>query len=114
MHFRWECRTRAGSVDSGTKVRDRSSPTGIAPGEACVRFIRRHELIRLTGLSLYDLDRLERAGAFPLRRRLSAGAVGWIDAEIEEWLKSRATAATEQALATTDAISPFQSGLGRF
>jgi prophage regulatory protein len=78
-----------------------------------MRFIRRHELIRLTGLSRPTLDRLERAGSFPLRRRLSAGAVGWVDVEVEEWLKSRASRATaatddEQSRATGDAIRALQ------
>jgi prophage regulatory protein len=38
------------------------------------------------------LDRLEKAGAFPRRIRISAGRIGWIEHEIDAWLKSKAYA----------------------
>ncbi len=34
--------------------------------------------------------RLEAAGQFPLRVRLGAGRVGWIEQEVEDWLQERA------------------------
>jgi prophage regulatory protein len=46
----------------------------------------------VVGVSYTTVWRLERAGQFPKRRRLSAGAVGWVRSELEAWLESRATA----------------------
>jgi predicted DNA-binding transcriptional regulator AlpA len=58
------------------------------------RVLRARDVQRLTGLSRSTLWRMERAGAFPARRQLSARAVGWIAREIEGWLRSRAQAVT--------------------
>ncbi len=54
-----------------------------------LRFIRRREVQQLTGLSQTTLWRLEKAGTFPRRRRLSSHAVGWPLSEIEAWLSAR-------------------------
>lgn len=43
----------------------------------------------LTGLSRSTIFRLERAGLFPGRRKLSSKAVCWMSDEIEAWLASR-------------------------
>ncbi len=39
-----------------------------------------------------SLSRLERDGKFPRRVQISAGRVGWIEAEVDEWLQSKADA----------------------
>jgi prophage regulatory protein len=54
------------------------------------RFIRERECQQLTGLSRSTRWRLERAGRFPRRRRISAGATGWLASEIAAWLAGRA------------------------
>jgi predicted DNA-binding transcriptional regulator AlpA len=51
--------------------------------------LRAREVCRRTGLSRTTIWRLERRGAFPPRRQLSSIAVGWIEAEIEDWIASR-------------------------
>lgn len=51
--------------------------------------IRPRNLPQLTGLSRTTCWRLERAGDFPKRLRLSAGAVGYRRNEIEKWLADR-------------------------
>jgi prophage regulatory protein len=43
----------------------------------------------LTSLSRTTRWRMERRGEFPKRVRLSAGRVGWRQADIEEWIRSR-------------------------
>ena len=53
------------------------------------RIIRRPKVCRLTGLSNSTLERLERAGEFPSRRQLGPNSVGWVRAEIEDWLATR-------------------------
>jgi predicted DNA-binding transcriptional regulator AlpA len=57
-----------------------TKPAVVLVPDACV----------LTGLSRSTLRRLEIAGQFPQRRRLSPGRVGFVLAEIEAWIEERA------------------------
>ncbi|NTW81631.1 MAG: AlpA family phage regulatory protein, partial [Geobacteraceae bacterium] len=41
------------------------------------------------------LHRLEKAGVFPGRRRLSTGIVSWIESEVEDWIIGRSTVNAE-------------------
>jgi predicted DNA-binding transcriptional regulator AlpA len=60
-----------------------------------MRMIDCREVMDRTGLSRTTLWRLERARAFPPRRRLTSNRVGWIENEIEEWLRSRPLGLTQ-------------------
>jgi prophage regulatory protein len=53
--------------------------------------VRPRDLPDLTGLSRTTIWRLERAGLFPQRIRLSAGAVGYRISEIRVWADTRET-----------------------
>ncbi len=53
------------------------------------RIIREPECERTSGLSRSTRWRQERAGLFPKRRRISSNAVGWLESEIQEWLRTR-------------------------
>ncbi|MBI5191253.1 MAG: AlpA family phage regulatory protein [Nitrospirae bacterium] len=55
------------------------------------KFIRRPEVLKIVGLSATTIWRLERAGTFPMRRKLSTGAVGWLESEIQAWMTERET-----------------------
>ena len=55
----------------------------IIPGEKI------HEIVPY---SRTHLMRLERAGEFPKRLKLSAGRVGWLASEVEAWINERAEA----------------------
>jgi len=55
-----------------------------------MKFLRRPEVIDRTGLSYPTIYRLELAGKFPPRRSLGPNSVGWIEAEVIEWMKARA------------------------
>ncbi len=57
------------------------------------RFIREPECRRTTGLSRTTRWRLERANVFPKRRFISPNAVGWLESEVQEWLRARAGSA---------------------
>ena len=57
------------------------------------RFLREPEVRRLTGLSRTTRWRLERAGKFPRRRRISENAVAWAASEINAWIAERMEAA---------------------
>jgi len=52
--------------------------------------LRRREVLRRTGLSSTTQWRLEGAGEFPERIRLTeAGSVGWYEDEIDGWIVER-------------------------
>lgn len=57
--------------------------------QASNRMLRSREVVNLTGLSKTTLWRLENAGDFPARKKLSVGAVGWSLLEVEEWISGR-------------------------
>jgi prophage regulatory protein len=52
--------------------------------------IREPECVRLTGLSRSTRWRLERAGQFPRRRRISSSCIGWLRSELQAWIAERA------------------------
>ena len=53
------------------------------------RILRKSEVVRQTALSESTIDRLERTGQFPARRRIGPKvAVGWLESEILNWLKN--------------------------
>ncbi len=56
------------------------------------RILRRTECERATGLSESTLWRLEQRGQFPRRRRISKHAVGWLESEIQQWIRERVEA----------------------
>ena len=53
------------------------------------QFLRRSDVCEVTGLSYSTIFRLERDSRFPQRRQLSDNAVGWLRAEVEEWVAKR-------------------------
>lgn len=56
------------------------------------RFLRWAAVRDRTGLSRSTIWRLERRGAFPRHRRISANTVGWVENEVEQWLNERVEA----------------------
>lgn len=54
-----------------------------------LRFLRFMAVRDRTGLSRSTIWRLERRGAFPKHKRLSTNAVGWLEQEIDQWVRSR-------------------------
>ncbi|UJX41106.1 AlpA family phage regulatory protein [Desulfovibrio sp. JY] len=54
-----------------------------------VRIRRKPWVTEVTGLSPSTYRRLEMAGQFPKRIKLSKSAVGWIEAEVLAWVESR-------------------------
>lgn len=54
-----------------------------------VRIIRKPRVNEITGLSPSTYRRLEKAGQFPKRIKLSKAAVGWIEADVLAWVETR-------------------------
>lgn len=53
------------------------------------KLIRKPVVMEIIGLSGATIDRLEKAGQFPVRVQLSKRAVAWAEQEITDWLASR-------------------------
>lgn len=53
------------------------------------RFIRKPAVREITSLSDSTVRRLELAGEFPRRVKLSKSAVGWIEADVLAWVEAR-------------------------
>ena len=56
------------------------------------RIIRKPELFSRLGLSDATIWRMEKSGKFPRRIQIGGKAVGWIDAEIDNWLSQKSAA----------------------
>lgn len=57
-----------------------------------VRSLRLPEVKQLTGLAKATLYEQIAKGKFPRPMRLSPGAVGWVESEVQAWLKRRLAA----------------------
>ena len=53
------------------------------------RVLRRDEVLALVSLSQTTLYRMVGRGEFPRQVQLGSRAVGWREADVEEWLDSR-------------------------
>lgn len=53
------------------------------------RFLSLGEATAFAGISKSTLQRYEKAGTFPARRRLGPGRVAWVVSELEEWAQER-------------------------
>lgn len=59
------------------------------------RLIRLPEVRGLTGLCKSDIYRMEAAGDFPSRRRLSGRTVAWLLSDVMDWIQNRPTVTEE-------------------
>jgi len=64
-------------------------PSSPAP----IHFLRLPAVCARTGLSRSHIHRLEAAGHFPRRIKLSPAASAWIESEIDSWASTRVAAA---------------------
>ena len=53
------------------------------------RIVRVAEVVRRTGLSRTTLWRMQKRRQFPSRRELSPGTIGWLEGEIDAWIRER-------------------------
>ena len=54
-----------------------------------MRLLSKKQVREIVLYSPAHIARLEVAGQFPKRVRLGAGRVGWVDEEVQEWLRAR-------------------------
>jgi prophage regulatory protein len=58
-------------------------------GVLMMRLLSKQQVRERVLYSPQHIDRLENAGKFPKRVRLGQNRVGWVESEVEEWLRSR-------------------------
>ena len=56
------------------------------------RILRLPQVIERTGLGRTMIYQLEASGDFPAKLKLGCRAVGWMESEIDAWVRSRASA----------------------
>jgi prophage regulatory protein len=54
-----------------------------------MRILRKPEVSKRVGYSAMHIWRLERDGQFPKRIQLGPMAVGWLESEVNDWIKER-------------------------
>ncbi len=59
-----------------------------------MKLLRIKQVMEATGLSRMTLWRLEKAGDFPIRRRLGSNSAAWLESDIAAWIESRPRANT--------------------
>jgi prophage regulatory protein len=67
---------------------DAGMPTDAAQSGS-IRILTQAQLSDVTGISPDNAAILERKGEFPIRVPLTARRVGWVEAEVQEWLRGR-------------------------
>jgi predicted DNA-binding transcriptional regulator AlpA len=50
-----------------------------------MRYLSLREVINSTGLSRSTIQRMEAAGTFPRRQRISPGRIAYLEAEVAAW-----------------------------
>jgi prophage regulatory protein len=59
------------------------------PRDAQIRILRLAQVIERTGLKKTKIYELQSEGQFPMRVKITARAVGWIEHEVQAWLSGR-------------------------
>ena len=53
-----------------------------------MKILKLPAVVDRTGLSRSAIRRREKDGSFPARREIGPGSVGWVEEEIDEWVRS--------------------------
>lgn len=72
---------------SDVEVRPESSMAD--PCTAPIQIMRLAQVIERTGLKKTKIYELQSEGQFPMRVKITAHAVGWIEHEVQAWLAGR-------------------------
>jgi prophage regulatory protein len=56
------------------------------------RIIRKSDLLKIVGVSHPTIWRWEQNGEFPKRIPLGKNSTGWLESEVDDWLKKKAEA----------------------
>jgi prophage regulatory protein len=64
------------------------------PSDRPIRMLRLPQVIDATGLGKTKIYELQAEGSFPMRVKITAHSVAWIEEEVQAWLKARVQANT--------------------
>lgn len=62
-----------------------------------MRILREPKVVTMVGISRSTIWRMEKDGLFPKRLKISPGAIGWLEKDINEWIEGRAAASGNEA-----------------
>jgi len=90
---------QVGATGRGKKLTEglpsRALPTAHAGdprlAQVPLKLIRFQTVRDRTGLSRSTIWRLERTGAFPKHHRISANAVAWVEQDVVDWMRAKAS-----------------------
>ena len=54
-----------------------------------MKVLRKRQVVERVGYSAMHIYRLEKQGLFPKRLTLGPNSVGWLESEIDAWIKAR-------------------------
>lgn len=54
-----------------------------------MKFLNKRQVIAKVLYSSTHIDRLEKVGLFPKRYRLGPNRVGWLESEIDDWIRRK-------------------------
>jgi prophage regulatory protein len=63
--------------------------------QSAIKLLRLPQVMEMTGLRKTKIYELHAEGAFPRRVRITAGSVGWVEAEVQAWLALRVAHSTQ-------------------
>jgi prophage regulatory protein len=75
-----------------TRLADPKPAYGSTLDQLTLRFMRFAAVRERTGLSRSTIWRLERVGAFPKHHRISSNAVAWVEQDVIDWMRDKASA----------------------
>lgn len=73
------------STDAEVRPESSMADTSTAP----IHILRLAQVIERTGLKKTKIYELQSEGQFPMRVKITAHAVGWIEHEVQAWLAGR-------------------------
>ena len=90
---------RMGSIerDVSDEAIERSRCDPAAVHERPIRMLRLAQVVAMTGLGKTKIYELQAGGTFPMRVKITAHSVGWIEDEVQAWLMRRVQASTRVA-----------------
>lgn len=55
------------------------------------RILKLNDVLEITGASVSTINRWEKAGKFPTRKKLGIKAMGWLESDVQQWLENLPT-----------------------
>jgi prophage regulatory protein len=80
------------SAQTDTRLADPKPADDSTLDRLTLRFMRFTAVRERTGLSRSTIWRLERVGAFPKHHRISSNAVAWVEQDVVDWMRDKASA----------------------